>query len=377
MRILVFAPYYLPGYKGGGPIRTISNIFNALEKDVEFSLVTSDRDLGDNAPYPNVPTNSWTKAGNHRIFYLSPENFLRTSHEIISSFDGSTLYLNSFFSFQYSIIPLLIWKIKQKKTILLSPRGEFSPGALVIKPLKKRLFISMSRLFNVYKNVIWHASSEHEATDIRNVFGPAASIRIAINISTPAANLNLEAHTKGSPLKLIFISRISPKKNLLGAIKLLTNITSPVVFDIYGPVEDHDYWEQCQQAAAQLPSHVVFQYRGALHPDAISSTLMAYDLFLFPTLGENFGHVIAEAISAGLPVLISDQTPWRGLQEKGLGWEFPLNQPEKFKAAVSECLEKSPLEYHEWRKNIRAWALANIGNQDAIEQNRQLFSNLK
>ena len=52
-----------------------------------------------------------------------------------------------------------------------------------------------------------------------------------------------------------------------------------------------------------------------------------HHVFLFPTLGENFGQVILEAMTAGCAILISDATPWRGLQEKGYGWELPLAQP--------------------------------------------------
>lgn len=108
----------------------------------------------------------------------------------------------------------------------------------------------------------------------------------------------------------------------------------------------------------------------------VPDKLAEYDLFFLPTLGENFGHVIAEALSSGLPVLISDTTPWRDLAEKSLGWDIPLNEVDRFAECIEACAAKSPEEYIQWRQSIRAWALKNIGNQDAIEQNRRLFLNL-
>lgn len=101
----------------------------------------------------------------------------------------------------------------------------------------------------------------------------------------------------------------------LGAIDALKKIKSQVVFDIYGPAEDQNYWAQCQESAKLLPQNIRFQYCGALQPMQVPDKLAEYDLFFLPTLGENFGHVIAEALSSGLPVLISDTTPWRDLAE--------------------------------------------------------------
>ena len=46
-----------------------------------------------------------------------------------------------------------------------------------------------------------------------------------------------------------------------------------------------------------------------------------------PTFAENYGHSIVEALSVGTPMLISDNSPWKNLQEKGFGWEISLNEP--------------------------------------------------
>src|ERR1019366_8134603 len=71
--VLVMADHYLPGTKGGGPIRSIANLVDALGEEIDFRIVTRDRDLGDGAPYPSVTPNTWMEVGKARVVYLSPE----------------------------------------------------------------------------------------------------------------------------------------------------------------------------------------------------------------------------------------------------------------------------------------------------------------
>lgn len=376
--VLVFTGFYLPGFKRGGPIRTIANMVEALGDEVQFSLVTLDRDLGDSAPYPNIKPNAWQRLGKAQVYYAPPLNSFHQTLKVIRDFQGDILFLNSFFSYRFSILPLLISNlVKPGFEVFVAPRGEFSEGALALKSAKKQVWLVVAKAFGLYKKVTWLASTTHEAEDIRRVMGRNIAVRIAIDIAAPAAKITINLRNVGTPLQVVFISRISPKKNLLGAIEILMKVQCPVDFHVYGPVEDANYWSACQSAASSLPAHVSLQSHGPLQPDAIAQKLAGYDLFLLPTLGENFGHVIAEALSAGLPVLISDQTPWRDMEAKGLGWDIPLGDTEAFMRSIDACHSKSAAEYSEWRQHIRSWALENIGNQEAIEQNRQLFTNLK
>jgi glycosyltransferase involved in cell wall biosynthesis len=350
----------------------------ALGHEISFSLITLDRDLGDTAAYPSVTPDAWQQVGKAQVFYASPANGFGKTLKIIREFQGDALHLNSFFSFRFSILPLLIARwVKPQLPVIVGPRGEFSEGALALKSTKKRIYIPLAKSLGLYKNVIWHASTVHEAEDIRRVMGKAVAVRIAINIAVPQANLALALRKEGAPLRVILISRISPMKYLLVAIEIFKQVQCPVDFHVYGPAEDQNYWNECQSAAAALPRHVSLQYHGPLQPDAVPHKLAEYDLFFLPTLGENFGHVIAEALFAGVPVLISNTTPWRDLAAKGLGWDLPLDQPKAFARSIEICHAKPAAEYNRWRQQIRAWALQNIGNQDAIEQNRQLFMNLK
>lgn len=81
---------------------------------------------------------------------------------------------------------------------------------------------------------------------------------------------------------------------------------------------------------ALSPPSLKVNYRGEVEHEKLHTLLHEYDVMLLPTLGENFGHAIIEALDAGLPVVISDRTPWRNLEQAGVGADLPLEHEEAF-----------------------------------------------
>ena len=71
-----------------------------------------------------------------------------------------------------------------------------------------------------------------------------------------------------------------------------------------------------------------------------------YHVFLFPTLGENFGHVIQEALSAGCPCVISDQTPWQDLYENNAGYVGSLENTNGFVQSLEKYAAMNQNEYN-------------------------------
>jgi len=372
LEALVFSGLYLPGFKGGGPIKTIKNLFEQAGDEITFKLITSDRDLGDISPYTSVECGTWNQIGKAFVLYAQPgkTGYAQVVQELRAK-DYDLVYLNSFFSPRFSFFPLILAKVLRKK-VVIAPRGEFSEGALALKFLKKRLFITAYRLLGLHRHTVFQVSSEFEAEDVRRALGSRVDTRIAENIGAQEFAEQLQRRTSG-PLKAVFVSRISPKKNLLAALEMLQKVQQPLSYEIYGPIEDRDYWHECEKAIAALPPHIQVHHRGTLHPDEVVKTLKNYDVFFFPTKGENYGHVIAEALCAGLPILIANTTPWRNLQNLGIGWDLSLNDPDAFSAALDH-LAIMPAEKHfNIRQNVLAWAKNKFTQRDAIEANIALF----
>lgn len=372
IKVLSFSGYYLPGYKGGGPIKTIKNLFDQTGNSLSYKLITSDRDLGDTSPYNTIEHNIWNEIGNAEVFYVQPSTTgYQKITRILFERKYEIIYLNSFFSPTFSLLPLIIAKTLRKK-VIVGPRGEFSEGALNLKSRKKDAFIKLYKLLNLHCGTIYQASSIYEAEDIKRVLGPKVDIQVAEDIGSQEFAQYMPER-ESTVLKAIFISRISPMKNLDMALETLKSVRSPLVYDIYGPIEDQSYWQHCQSITADLPSHIDVQYKGELMPEQVVPILSSYDFFFMPTKGENYGHVIAEALCAGLPILIADTTQWRNLKEKKIGWDLPLNNPKAFSDAIEQLAVMSVYDHHEMRKNVLAWAKDKFSQRDAIEANIAMF----
>ena len=166
------------------------------------------------------------------------------------------------------------------------------------------------------------------------------------------------------------------EKNLDGALRILHDVKSKVLFDIIGPQEDARYWSECEALIKSLPPNVQATYLGPISPEQVFDTLSRYDIFLFPSRGENYGHVIAESISVGTRVLVSQFTPWRDLESEGLGWDLDLVTPRRFVEVIEGTAAESPTDKRVARDRARTSALARLSNPGALEENRALFARI-
>jgi glycosyltransferase involved in cell wall biosynthesis len=254
-RVLTLVAYYLPGYKAGGPLRTIHNMVLRLSYDFEFLIISRDRDKGDTRSYSDVMIDDWNELDNAMVFYGSKrilnlfglKSLLRNTHYDI-------VYLNSFFDPILTFIPLLLrrFSLTPKVTYVIAPRGEFSTGAISLKVVKKRIYMQISKALGLYDGLHWQASSEFEAEDISREFGiQAENIYIAPDLpkmrQTENEVLSKPQVRKPGPLRIVFLSRISPIKNLAYLLRVLKDVTHTVDFTIYGPIENKDYWLMCER----------------------------------------------------------------------------------------------------------------------------------
>jgi glycosyltransferase involved in cell wall biosynthesis len=96
-------------------------------------------------------------------------------------------------------------------------------------------------------------------------------------------------------------------------------------------------------------------------------------LFFLPTLGENYGHSIAEAMLSGVPVLIADTTPWRDLTALKLGADLPLNNPKAFADFISTLVSLDQQGYIDSFGKVASVASALIHLPLTIEGYKALF----
>jgi glycosyltransferase involved in cell wall biosynthesis len=387
-RALVFAGNYLPGYKSGGPIRSIANMIAFLGQHYDFYVVTRDKDPGDLGSYPGVTPNRWYRVGNARVLYCSsirPAVLRRAFLEVRPDF----ICLNSFQdALTRTTVLLHRVGVFGDTPIILAPRGEFSPGAMGIKQVKKVLYRHLAKLLGLYDNLMWQVTNPREKLDLLRA-APAQrlksnAVHIVPNICDALASTAPHAMKESGSVKLAFISRISEMKNLHFLIEILQQIRGEVQLDLFGPVAENDvaYWEKCRKLITRAPDNIQVVYKGSLDHSAVPAVLHDHHFFILPTRGENFCHSAVESIINGTPVILSDETPWNSLSEKRAGFDIPLQDRKGWVVALQKCVDMDQKTYevylHGTREYSRQFSVEAVVQQhlvmfEAVLRKRQKF----
>src|SRR5690349_14458937 len=95
-RLLTFIDWYLPGYRAGGPVRALANLTEALGEEIEFLIITADRDLEDTAAYPGIKVDEWQPLANGQVYYASPGSLtVGRLKRLLNTVPHDALYINS------------------------------------------------------------------------------------------------------------------------------------------------------------------------------------------------------------------------------------------------------------------------------------------
>ena len=291
-KILVVTKHFKYKKAGGGAQKSVENLVQNLKDDFSISVICR-------------KTNSKSKLIKKFKFFHA---------KYYSQFD--MIYLNSFFS------PLTIYFLFLKNSnCLISPKGELYEGALANKYLKKLFWI---KAFNLLfkKKILFHATSEKEVKAIKNYISPKK-----IYVAPDIIKLDFSGLKKANNnLKIVFVSRIEHKKNLLFCIEVLSKVKRDLSFEIYGDIGNKNYFNNCISELNNLPKNISWSYNGVLKQNEVKDVFLISDLFFFPTLGENFGYIILESLSSYCFVLLSNGTTiFDDLYDNKIGTNIDLN----------------------------------------------------
>lgn len=330
MKVFITYEYFLPAYKAGGPIQSLNNMVQCFagQPGYEFYIYCSDKDL--DGSILNVKRDEWVSfLPNTKVYYRSEEN-KEKFRDILNTVKPDVLFVNGLFSKQYSIIPL---QTKTKAQKILSVRGMLHPGALSQKSFKKKLFLAGLKFTGVHKRIIFHATADEEAAFIKKTFGNRVKTLVVANLPKAITAPKPLAKQPGM-LQLVSVALISPMKNILLVLNALKQCRNHIAYDIYGPVKDEAYWEECQATIGSLPSNVKVNYKGPVPPEQVTASLNNYHAFILPSKSENFGHAIYEALASGKPVITSHYTPWNGLATSNAGYNVSVEDVNEMSIAI-------------------------------------------
>ena len=372
-RVLILIGAFWPGHDSAGPNLSIKAMCQALGDEFEFLLVARDRPFG--AAEAMVDNVRWHDLGWAKIHYLTVgKRGAEGLAALLRDTPHDLLFVNGFFDREFTIPAMLARRFgKAPRTpVILSPRGEFSSGALGLKGARKSLYLASARALGLTKGVTFHVTSDEEAADVRAAF-PRNPIAAITNVRPL---FPLPAHARGNLFRVAFLGRISPVKGLDVALEALALVTSRIDFTIYGPISDPAHWARCEELIAALPANVTAHRDGELSNDGVPQALAEQDLLLLPSRSENFGHAIFEALAAGTPVVIGDRTPWRGLEAAKAGYDIALPDPAAIASAIDRLASLPASDYAAWRAGARGAAERFVESSTARADMARLFHDL-
>jgi glycosyltransferase involved in cell wall biosynthesis len=373
-RLLIFCDWYAPAFKAGGPIRSIVNFVDRFKNQYDIHVFTSDRDINEKKPFKNIQVDHWLEKDGYHIWYYSPGTMTyKKVKSVIAEINPDKIYLNSMFS---NMIKPMVAAYTSGR-LIIAPRGMLRRSALVVKPIKKLIYLRLLKLMGLAPYLSFHSTGEDETKDIKRFFPKAKRIVLAPNLPV-AVNKNLIQSEKATEkLRMVFVGRLHPIKKLDFLLEALVRAKGDIALDIVATREDADYWRKCKKLISKLQFKVDIESYIDLPHAKIKPLLEKAHLFVLPTEGENFGHAIFEALAVGCPVLISDQTPWRNLESKKAGIDLPLSNLSGFTKAIQTFVDMGDDEWQEYRNGALALARDYENNLEAVSQYKQLFEDVE
>jgi len=348
-QVLAFIDWYKPFFKAGGPVRSMVNLVDHLHDRVDFHIVTGDRDYTANASPEDLPKGQWIERDKGElVWYASPaQRTLKQWRMLLKERAWDVVYINGLYSKWSTIAPL--WLLRgSKRRRIVAVRGMLARGPMKQSAAKKRAFLLAMKTTGCFKGVEFQATNAEEAEDIKRWIGANVKVHLVPNLGRKLeAKEPLIIDKKPGELRLVSVGRIAPEKNTLFAIERLRGLQGDIRFDLYGTVYDQAYWKRCQEAIAQLPPNVKVLWHDHIGEDHVRGAIEQAHAVFMPSVGENFGHTMLEALVAGRPLLISDRTPWKGLLSKTAGWDIPLEEPAWFEEVLEHL---AALQQHDWER---------------------------
>lgn len=365
--LYIFTDWYLPGYKAGGPVRSVANMVSAIQLEYDIFIITRNTDWQGTEPY-SLKTGSWVQGEGCKVMYLAPPYFFRIFDLCKKVPKGAAVYINGFYSPLFNALPVLLLHTRSK--LVVAPRGMLKENAIALKSFKKKLFIAAYQFSGISKRIRFHSTGKEETGSIRAKFPKAQIVEIA-NISI--APVEKPHPQRGPQATFLSVGRISPVKNteyLIGVLSKISNLGPKL--QLVGTTDDMPYQEKCRNIARSSGLHADFV--GGISPVDLPPFYSGADFFITTTSGENFGHAIIEALAHGCPVIISDQTPWNDLEAAGAGWVVPLQNTKKWEEVLLQAMEMPAEEYRKMSERAIGYVRYKFDFEDIKESYVRMFS---
>lgn len=354
MKILHVSPTYYPATYWGGPIFSVYGLNNALAglPGVELQVLTTDSAGPLLSQRLDVASLNMKELYPNQIVHFT-RRILRssTSFEMLMKLPAlvawaDIVHLTATYSFP--TIPVLMICRRFGKPLVWSPRGALQDAQKLEFSRKKRL----KNIWNFLCNTLLHPdksvlhTTSVEERDFSLFSLPHARAVVISNGVDILPALPKRDYCPNGELRLLFLSRLDRKKGLENLLDAMTELKDLKISLSVCGTGDTAYVSSLQERAQRqgLLGETV-HFCGHVDGESKKNAFMNADVFVLPSYSENYGMAIAEALSHGVPVIVSRGTPWQKVKEKKCGL-WVENDPKSLVQAI---------------RNIRQMDLAGMG----------------
>lgn len=261
---------------------------------------------------------------------------------------------------------------------VINPRGDMETARMNYNKLKK---IKKTLVWKIYaKEVVSKASciiatSEQELEGVRK-FGIKTPVAIIPNGIEVEAFPKEIIHRHGDKKVLLFLSRINPIKGIEFLLeawsKLPIHLRSNWELHIAGNSDPENYVFTLNEKIKKLSIQEFVKFIGPITGKAKMLKYQNSNLFILPTLNENFGNVVAEAMMCECPVITTKNAPWSCLVEDKCGWWIDLSVENLVKVLI-ESMSLSDNERHILGKLSRQCIINRFSSENVAKKTYQLY----
>jgi glycosyltransferase involved in cell wall biosynthesis len=304
----------------GGPTRSAPVLMDELfEEKINLSLVTFSR----KGEAILLPMNSGIKSYIVGGFWdlMRSLNFLGknkiTLKYLLKNID--ILHIHGLWSYQTSILAII--SIMSDIKLVIHPRGMLSKSAINSKKYKKRLALLLYQRFILKRASLIYVTSRDEYNDVLEFSQSDKIIMVPNNgrrkLSKDFKSLNQNSN---NTYNFLFISRLHPLKgldNLLIAFKNLKQSNWHLTIAGPGSIK---YLRKLHTTCKRFEISQNVTFLPEVNDEQKNLLYQKHDVFVLPSLTENYGIVVEEALFAQMPVITTTGTPWKDLNKLKCGW---------------------------------------------------------
>lgn len=352
MKVLTFITSI--SLKGGGPSRSVPMLVKGLaEVGVDITLMTFRSEDMNTHALEGTPA---------KLKVWEDGTTAREIEDFILSEQFDLIQLQSLWAKSYHVVALIARK--HNIPYIITPRGMLEPWSLSQKKWKKKLALMFYQMKDLQKAACIFTTAEMEAQHVRElgVNAPMSVIPNGIETDGYACRTSLEGVKK----QILFLSRVHVKKGIEILIDAFCKLRAEGgVFKewsvvIVGNGED-DYIESLKRKVDELELEDCIKILPPVFGEAKTKLYQESSLFCLPSYSENFGMVIAEALSCGVPAITTNGTPWQLLngdyatmgasldmlgEDKRTGWCIDLSV-KNLERTLREAMAMSPAALYE------------------------------